>query len=175
MMRPAGVGNRFDAVLVADVAGVDADLVHARVHAGQRHAVVEMDIRDKRHGDPRLLDGGKGLCRLHGGRGDAHDVTARVGKRAHLCDGRRDVERVGIGHRLHGDRALPADRHAADADPARCAADRIVFFQHQKPPPNSFAKSLKVTSTISPSKSTMPTKCTAASYLAGTFFLKIIS
>ena len=175
MMHPAGIGNRLDAILVPNVAGVDADFVHARIHAGERHAVVKMNVRNERHGDARLLDGGKGLRRLHSGRSDAHDVAARVGKRAHLRSSRRDVKRVGIGHRLHGNRVLPADGHAADRNLPRGAADRIVFFQHQRPPPNSFAISLKVTSTISPSKSTMPTKCTAASYLAGTFFLKIIS
>lgn len=41
----AGLHHGLDPVVVADVAGVDADLVHTNVGAGQRHLVVKVDIR----------------------------------------------------------------------------------------------------------------------------------
>src|SRR5690606_24922234 len=44
---------------------------------------------------------------------------------ADLVDRRRGVGRGGVGHRLHGDRRVAADRHVADHDLAtRAAVDR---------------------------------------------------
>ena len=43
--------------------------------------------------------------------GDAHHLRAGAGERGDLRDGRRDVGRVGVGHRLDDDRRAAADRH----------------------------------------------------------------
>ena len=40
----AGIHHRLHPVIVADVAGVDADLIHAHVCAGQSRLVVKMDV-----------------------------------------------------------------------------------------------------------------------------------
>jgi len=53
---------------------------------------------------------------------DAHDLRARESEGRNLFDGARNVCRVGIGHRLHDDRNLPADANLPDFDRARFSA-----------------------------------------------------
>ena len=45
----AGPGHRAHIFVCTDVAGVDADLIHPRIHTGQRDFVIEMDVGHKRH------------------------------------------------------------------------------------------------------------------------------
>ena len=47
---PAGLGHLADIVRLADVAGVDADLVHARLRRCERKAIVKVDISHDRDG-----------------------------------------------------------------------------------------------------------------------------
>src|SRR5207302_7518173 len=63
------------AVVAADVAGVDADLVDGVVHRRQGHLVVEVDVADERNLDlpPDLAQHG-GVFGL--GHGDADDLAA---------------------------------------------------------------------------------------------------
>ena len=59
--------------------------------------------------------------------GDAHDVGARRLQRLDLADGRLDVGRQRVRHRLHGDRRVAADLHVADADLAALAAGDVAI------------------------------------------------
>ena len=54
--------------------------------------------------------------------GDAHQLRAGPVKGGNLCNGRIDIGRIGIGHRLHDDRRTAADHHAADIDANRLLA-----------------------------------------------------
>ena len=49
-VRLAGVGHSLDPLVRADIAGIDADFIHPRLHTGKGDAVIEMDIRHNRHG-----------------------------------------------------------------------------------------------------------------------------
>ena len=86
-----------------------------------------MNIRHDRHGDTGFLQIRDRLCRRKIGHGNADDVASRtlqslkLGKR---CD---KVVRVGICHRLNGDRRIAAHRKVADADLSRFSADLIVI------------------------------------------------
>ena len=50
---------------------------------------------------------------------DAHDLRAGQSQGRDLFDGAGNVRRVGVGHRLHDDRNLPADANLPDFD-RRC-------------------------------------------------------
>ena len=47
---------------------------------------------------------------------DANQVGAGVGDGADLLHGRLEVGRLGLAHRLHGDRCAAPDGHVADED-----------------------------------------------------------
>ena len=67
---------------------------------------------------------GDRLHRLGGvfvGAGHAHDIGARFFERADLLDRGAGVAGDGVGHALHGDRRVAADRNLADHDLARLA------------------------------------------------------
>ena len=72
-------------------------------------------LHDRRQGRGRFLVGA----------GDPHDIGAGLLQLADLGDGRRRVGGQRVGHRLHRDRRIAADRHRADMDlpalaPAEC-------------------------------------------------------
>ncbi len=99
-------------VLEADVAGIDAVLVErlgAARMVGEQLVADVVEVADDRHVaadlEQPLLDlrhGGGGLVAVDG---DADDLGAGGGQRRHLADGSVDVGGVGVGHRLHHDRA----------------------------------------------------------------------
>lgn len=74
-----------------------------------------MDVGNQRYAY-LLLDPAERLGRLHGRYRDAHDVGPGVFQTANLADGGLDVTGFGIGHALHGDRRIAADRYRADPD-----------------------------------------------------------
>ena len=100
-------------VLVADVAGVDAHLVHPGRHRFQRQPVVEVDIRHNRH-TYRLLEVLDQRHRLQIGDGRADDLAARRLQTLCLLDACRKVLGRRVEHRLDGDRRAAAHLHLAD-------------------------------------------------------------
>ena len=74
-VQAAGIGHGLYTVVTANVAGVDADLIHARFHTGQRRLIVKMDIRHNGniHGVFQRRDQA-GI--LGGGHGNAQDLAA---------------------------------------------------------------------------------------------------
>ena len=112
-----------------DVARVDAVLGERggalRVLA-QQLVPVEVEVADQRHvaaefaharGNRRHGRGG-----FLGVDGDPHQLRAGHGERTHLQRGAFDVRGVRVGHRLHDDRVVAAEHHAADADRDAAAA-----------------------------------------------------
>ena len=107
-------------VLEADIAGIDAVFVErlgAGGMVGQQLMADVMEIADQRRRHAHLREpvadmrhGGGGLVAIDG---DAHQLRARARQRRDLARRRFDVGRVGVGHRLHGDRRAAADRHGA--------------------------------------------------------------
>ena len=96
---------------LADVAGVDA-IFRERPRAIRKIAEqlvpVEVEVADQRDIAAECIE--PLANRAHGGRGfsgvdrNAHQFRAGVGQRLHLRNRSRDVDRVGVRHRLHDDR-----------------------------------------------------------------------
>ena len=108
-----GIHHSLHPVIVADVAGVDADLVHTNVGAGQRCLVVKVDIRHD--GDVhRVLDGFDALCIRRAGAGHPQDLAACSFAPLSLCHIAFDVLHRHIEHGLHRNRVAAADCHIAD-------------------------------------------------------------
>src|SRR5262249_44434649 len=81
------------AVVAANVAGIDADLVDGMVERGQRHLVIEVDIANERELDPPLdlAEDGR-ILRL--GHRDANDLAAGHFQAVNLGQHGLDVVRV---------------------------------------------------------------------------------
>ena len=109
----AGIHDRLHAVIVADVARVDADLIHAHIGAGNGSLVVEVDVCHDGdiHG---VLDGldALGVCRA--GTGHAQNLTACRFTALCLRHIALDVLHRDVQHGLHGNGILAADGHIAD-------------------------------------------------------------
>ena len=93
---------------LADVAGIEAQFRDARIERGNRHLIMEVDIRDDRHGRARddLRHHRRRFLVRHG---DADDLAAVRGEIVNLLDRRLLVARVRRAHRLDDDRRAAAD------------------------------------------------------------------
>ena len=94
---PAGLGHLADIVRLADVAGVDADLVHVGLRRCERKAVVKVDVGHDRDG--------RGV----------HDLGQGI-RRGLIRHGKARVRGVRVAHGLHRDRGAAADGNGADMD-----------------------------------------------------------
>ena len=103
------LGDELDVLGLADVAGVEAQGVHAGLDRGEREAVLEVDVGDDRHRRAGH-DLRQALGRLLLVARAAHDVGAGRGQRVDLRERAVDVGRLRRGHRLHRDRRAAADR-----------------------------------------------------------------
>src|SRR5690606_661880 len=111
----------------ADVAGIDAQACGAGFGRLDRPFVVEVDVGNDRHGHFGH-DASESPRRILVGAGDTDDIGARDLRFADLADGPLDIGRQGVGHRLHADRSIAADRDRADPDlPALAALDVSVW------------------------------------------------
>ena len=122
-----GLGRRdhfADPLLAADIARVDPQARSAGIGSFKRTLVVEVDIGDDRHarGTHDLF---QCVGRLTVGTGDADNIDAGLFAAADLIDRRLSVRCWRVGHRLHRDRRIAADRHIADHDLARLTPDNI--------------------------------------------------
>ena len=100
---------------VTYVARVQAEAVHTALQRLEGKLVVEVDVGDD--GDVGLaLDLRKSKGRVHVRHGAPRDLTARLLHLADLENGRLDVARVGLCHRLHDDGCVSADLYASDFD-----------------------------------------------------------
>ncbi len=114
-LRLREVHDLGDLLRPADVAGVQAHAVRARVDRLERERVVEVDVGD--HGDRRAHDDLlQRLDVLVARHRDAHDVRARLGDLLDLVHRRLEIRGLGLRHRLHDDRRAAADRDGADVD-----------------------------------------------------------
>ena len=126
-------------VLEADIAGIDAVFVErlgAGRMLGQQRVAVIMEVADERHlhaarGEPvaDMRHGGRGLLPVDG---DAHELGAGTRQRGHLRHRRRHVGGVGVGHGLHHDGRIAAERdaphpHGNGAVARLCLAGRGAF------------------------------------------------
>ena len=90
-----------------------------------------MNVGNQRKAADALFDFAKGFGSLHAGHGHTHDVGARLLERHDLRQGGFDIAGFGIGHALHADRRITADRHFADHDFARNAARNAMNMLHE--------------------------------------------
>ena len=111
----AGLGDLAHILGLADVAGIDADLMHAGLRRGESQTIIKMDVRDD--GDRRRLDdlrqGVGGLIVRHG---KTDDLAAGGVETLDLVDGGLCVGGAGVAHGLHGDRRAMTDFDAANID-----------------------------------------------------------
>ena len=101
----------------ADVPGIDAVFGQRRGTVRvleQQLVAVEVEIADQGHGAAERV---KPIANMrHGGGGlrgvdrNAHQFRAGRRQLRALIRGRGDIGRVGVGHRLHDDRGIAADR-----------------------------------------------------------------
>src|SRR5262249_34552894 len=120
------------AVIAADVAGVDADLVDRVVHGGQGHLVIEVDVADEGDLDAAtdLAEDG-GVLRL--GHGDTHDFATGLFQAVNLGDRRLDIIGIGRGHRLDPNRVAAADDLIANANLTGLVPLERVLVRHTIP------------------------------------------
>ena len=128
--RDAPLARRVDyrtyALRLTDVAGVEAQLRHARLGSFESQLVVEVYVGDERH--RRVLDQLGKIVRRHlVGHGGADDLDAGVGEPLDLGDRDHQVDRAGERHRLDGNRCAAADRHVPDHYAAGALAVRSVW------------------------------------------------
>ena len=116
----------------ADVAGIDAQLGQRLGAFGipaQQAMAVEVEIADQRHldaaGGQTVADRRHRAGGILGVDGDPHQLGTGPGQGGDLLDGGRDISGVGIGHRLHDDRGIAADRDRADMHRHRAAAGLV--------------------------------------------------
>jgi len=108
-------GDRLDVLGLADVAGVEAQTVHAGLERGERHLVLMVDVGDDRDRRTRH-DLRQTLGRLFFIARAADDVATGSGERIDLLQGAFDVGGLGDGHRLHADRRVAANCDFPDVD-----------------------------------------------------------
>ena len=121
----------LDILVLADVAGIEAQAVDAGVERLERQRVLEVDVGDQRHRRVRD-DIGQRRRRLAVGHGDADDLAANIGQLVNLAQRRLRVAGVGGRHRLDDDGRAAADANVADVD-GPCQAARRE--QSQELPP----------------------------------------
>ncbi len=105
--------NRLYAVRAADVARIQANLVHAGLDRRQRETVVKVDVRHHRQRRVRA-DFAQRLRRLHIRHGTANNVAARVLQCANLRQRCLRVARIGIGHGPHRDGRAAANQYVTN-------------------------------------------------------------
>ena len=103
------------AVRAADVARIQANLVHAGLDRRQRETVVKMNVRDHRQRRAGA-DFAQRLRRLHIRHGTANNVAARVRQCANLRQSSLRVARVRVGHGLHRDGRAAANQYVPYLD-----------------------------------------------------------
>ena len=113
VMRLAAVRDHAHALGRADVARVDAQLVHAVFNRRNRKAVVEMHVGNERNPD-LLLDGLDCRCCRLIEHCDTDDLAPRLFEPVDLRNRRFDVARVRVAHGLDRDRRAAADLHRTD-------------------------------------------------------------
>ena len=109
-------------VLEADVAGIDAILgerLGAGRMVGEQRVAVVVEVADQRHVDAHRQQRSR-ICGTASAASSRSTVmrTSSEPARARSATARRpfDIGRIGVGHRLHDDRGVAADGHAADVD-----------------------------------------------------------
>ncbi len=112
LVRLARVGHEPDLVLSADVAGVDADLVDARLDGGEGEFIVHLDVRDDGHPDV-FFQSFDGLDIFHVRDRKADELAAGGRQFSRLKDVRLDVALRRIEHGLDDDGCVSAKRYIA--------------------------------------------------------------
>ena len=118
-LRRAGDG--LDPVARADVAGIEAQRVCSRLYGGERAAVVEVDVGNKRK-RRRLFYFAENFRRFDVGNSQAKDVATKRRARANLLDERRRVVGAYVRHGLYANRRSTADCKRADLNCSCCSS-----------------------------------------------------
>ena len=106
--------DRLHAVRAADVAGVQADLVHACLDGGKRQTVVKVNVRHDRQGRA-CADLAQRFRRRFVRHGAAHDVAAGLRQCVNLRKRCFRVAGIRVRHGLDGDGRAAADQNISDS------------------------------------------------------------
>ena len=106
-----GLGDVFDLVIKSfDVAGVNAHASTASINSGENVLRLKVNVGD--HRNAGLLGNGRECFNIVLARNsNAHNLATRSGELSDLLQRGIHVRGQGGGHRLHGDRRIPADQH----------------------------------------------------------------
>ena len=110
--------HHADFFRVADVAGIDAQLIDARVQGHQGKLVLKVNVRNQDGFGAALADFRQRLGGLLIGHGQADDFAPSGFHLLDLRDRLLHFARVRLGHRLDGNGGVSADRQASDLDRA---------------------------------------------------------
>ena len=125
----------------------------------------------------------EGLGRLHAGHGDPDQIGTRRGDGMDLCDRCLDVAGFSVGHALHGDRGIAANRHVPHLNLSTYAAlyGRRLVHGHCPPASGSQTEYSLSTLTLHPDPvlgrirvqiaqcQLITTQCIPVTYLIGDF------
>jgi len=107
--------DRFDLRFIADVSGVDPNLVNAAIYRFEREPMIEMDVRHQGQ-IGRFFDFFDRSSVLKIQNGEAHKLRARFFKGVDLLEGCLYILGFGIGHALDQDSVIAAKSELADLD-----------------------------------------------------------
>ncbi len=124
----------FHALFRTDIARVDAQARRARLGRFNGPFVVEVNVGHDGHARG-VHDRPQRSRRFLIGARDPHDVGAGVLEALDLFNGRARIGGQRVGHRLHGDRRIPADCHGADMDLPRFSPHDVAVRPNAHPCP----------------------------------------
>lgn len=129
-----GIDHGIDLGPIADIAGIDAQLGSTGLNGTNGELMVKVNIGNNRHRRLRT-NHAKALERSLDGHAHAHNITTRLGKRAHLRKRRLGVSGIGAGHGLNHNRSAAAYLHVAHKNGARQLARQRMRQRQSKHSP----------------------------------------
>ena len=130
----SSINHRVNLGPIADIAGIDAELGSTGLNGTNGELMVKVDIGNDRHRRLRT-NRAKALERSLSGHAHAHNITTRLGKRAHLRKRCLGVGGIGAGHGLNHHRSAAAYLHVAHKHGARQLARQRMGQRQSKHSP----------------------------------------
>ena len=127
-MHLKAIRQFFDVCFAPNVSGIDANLVNSVFKGADGDLMIKMNIRNQRHRAfvDKRANGLYAKLVIHA---HAYDFTTRPKKRVDLSKRLFRVPRIGIGHRLNGNRRASAKGQISDRHFSRTHAFSLPLGQ----------------------------------------------